>query len=143
VTEFNIAPPALTHPAVVARMQATPPLGEFDEHAALQRLQRVAFLRALHANPNAPPIPPALTAEWQSHQAHVAQYSVVRAPAPPRLAAPMPPSIAAPTSQTPRPVVPTLPQTPALAGVQRRVDTLTSLLGRPTVPAPTDGKTLV
>ena len=139
MTEFNIAPPALTHPAVVARMQATPPLGEFDEHAALQRMQRVAFLRALHANPNAPPIPPALTAEWQAHQAHVAQYAAVRAPAPPRLAAPMPPPVTALAPQAPRATAPAVPQAShALDGIARRTNLLGSLLGRPTAVAPTD-----
>jgi hypothetical protein len=138
MAEFNIAVPPVTHPAVVARMQAAPPLGEFDEHAALQRMQRVQFLRALHANPNAPQIPPALTAEWQAHQAHVAQYAAVRAPATPPLAAPMPPPARAVAPQAQRPAASVVPQTPALAGISRRAELLTSLLGRPTPAAPSD-----
>jgi hypothetical protein len=57
-------------------------------------------------------------------------------PAPP---APVPASVGASVSRAPRPVVPAVPQpTPALAGITRRTELLTSLLGaRPAVPTDT------
>ena len=85
-----IVPPPLTHPNIAAKMRAAPPLGEFDEAAALARMQRITFLRTLHANRDASQIDPALRAEWQAHQARVATYAVVRAPKPPATLAPLP-----------------------------------------------------
>jgi hypothetical protein len=147
VTEWNIAPPPLTHYNIVSRIRSAPPLGEFDEAAALARMQRVQFLRSLHAR--GPVTDPALRAEWAAHQQRVATYAVVRAPAPPPLSAPTSPPTLAPlpaatVPRAPRPTVPApVPPTPALAGITRRAEMLTSLLGaRPTPVAPT-GKNLV
>jgi hypothetical protein len=135
VTEWNIAPPPLTHPNIVAQLRAAPPLGEWNDEAALRRMQRVQFLRSLHAR--GPVADPALRAEWQAHQARVAQYAVVKAPASPPLSAPTPPPVSASVPRAPRPTVPTVPQTPALAGVTRRTELLSSLLGAKPA-APTD-----
>jgi hypothetical protein len=133
-----IAPPGLTHPNIVAQIRAAPPLGEFDEMAAFQRMQRITFLRTLHANRNPAEIDPALRAEWAAHQQRVAAYSQVKASPPPVAPAPLPVSASVP--QAPRAVVPAVPEaTPALAGISSRADMLTSLLGaRPTPAAPTD-----
>jgi hypothetical protein len=134
MADWNIAPPALTHPNVVAAMRAAPPIEPFDEHAALQRMQRVQFLRSIHAR--GPVADPALTAEWSAHQQRVAAYSQVKAPKPPAIPAPLSTAV---VPQAPRAVVPVVPQTPALAGVSRRAEMLTSLLGaRPTPAPPTD-----
>jgi hypothetical protein len=134
----DIALPPTTHPATVAAMRAAPPLGEFDEAAALARMQRITFFRTMHANGKAAQLDPAQRAEWAAHQQRVAAYSQVKTPKPPQVTAPAPPPITALAPQAPRPVVPTLPQTPALAGVTRRAEMLTSLLGRPTPVASTD-----
>jgi hypothetical protein len=140
VTEWNIAPPPLTHYNIVAQVRAAPPLPEWDDEAAIRRMQRVQFLRSLHAR--GPVADPALRAEWQAHQARVAAYAVVKAPAPPPLSAPTPPPTLAPlpaatVPRAPRPTVPAAPQTPALAGITRRTELLTSLLSAKPV-APTD-----
>jgi hypothetical protein len=146
MTDWNIAPPALTHPNVVAAMRAAPPLGEFNEAAALQRMQRVAFLRSIHekaakGDPRAMAVvrDPAIQSEVAAHNARIATYAVVKTPAPPPLPAPMPPPVTAITPQAPRAAAPAVPQTPALAGVSRRAEMLTSLLGaRPAPTVPTD-----
>jgi hypothetical protein len=137
MADWNIAPPALTHPNVVAAMRAAPPLGEFDEAAALTRMQRITFLRTMHANGKAAQLDPGLRAEWAAHQQRVATYAVVRAPKPPPTLAPLPAATVPRASQptVPAPVQPT----PALFGVTRRTEMLTSLLGaRPAPVAPTD-----
>jgi hypothetical protein len=116
MAEWNIAPPPLTHPNVVAAMRAAPPIEPFDEHAALQRMQRVQFLRSIHAN--GPAADPALTAEWAAHQQRVAAYSQVKVPKPPAIPAPLPTAV---VPQAPRPVVPAAPQpTPAFAAITNR-----------------------
>jgi hypothetical protein len=51
---------------------------------------------------------------------------------------PAPPPVTASVPQAPRAVAPAVPQTPALAGISRRTEVLTSLLGRPAPVAPTD-----
>jgi hypothetical protein len=135
VTEWNIAPPPLTHYNIVSQIRAAPPLPEWDDEAAIRRMQRVQFLRSLHAR--GPVADPALRAEWQAHQARVATYAVVRAPAPPPLPAPAPPPVSATVPRPPRPTVPVAPQTPALAGILRRTELLSSLLGAKPA-APTD-----
>jgi hypothetical protein len=61
--------------------------------------------------------------------------SPLPAPAP----APVPAPVSTVVPQAPRAPVPTAPQpTPALAGISRRTEVLTSLLGRPAPVAPTD-----
>jgi hypothetical protein len=138
MTDFNIALPPVTAPSIVNAMRAAPPIEPFDEHAALQRMQRVTFLRTLHAR--GPVADPALRAEWAAHQQRVAAFSQVKGPKPSTTPAPLP---AATVPRAPRPTLPAPVQpTPALAGVTRRSEMLTSLLGARPAAAPTN-KTLV
>jgi hypothetical protein len=114
--EYNIALPPLTSPTVVNAMRAAPPIEPFDEAKALARVQRITFLRSLHAK--GPVTDPALRAEWAAHQQRVAAYSQVKAPKPPAVPAPLP---TAAVPSTPRPTVPAAPQpTPAFAAITNR-----------------------
>jgi hypothetical protein len=114
----DIAPPPVTHPRVVEAMRAVPPLGEFDEQAAIQRMQRIAFLRSLHAA--GPVADVGLRAEWAEHNARVAQYAAVKPPTPPA-AASAPPPVSAAEPHPPRAPAPSAWQpSPALAGATRR-----------------------
>jgi hypothetical protein len=136
MTDFNIALPPVTAPSIVNAMRGVQPLPPFDEHAALQRMQRVTFLRIIHER--GPVADPALRAEWQAHQARVAQYSAVKSPKPPATLAPLP---AASVPRSPRPpapqpsqaVAPSAP-TPALDGVSRRVQMFQRLVDPPQHP---------
>jgi hypothetical protein len=102
-------------------------------------MQRITFLRAMHANGKAARLDPAQRAEWAAHQQRVATYAVVKAPAAPPLAAPTPPPVTALTPQAPRATAPAVPQAShALDGIARRTNLLTSLLGRPASIAPSD-----
>jgi hypothetical protein len=127
MAEWNIAAPALTHPNIVAQMRAAPSLGEWDEAAAVARINRVAFLRSIHAkaangDPGAQALvnDPAVQSEVAAHNARVATYAVVKAPKPPPVPAPLPP-VTATVPQAPRAVVPAAPQpTPAFAAITNR-----------------------
>lgn len=87
---------------------------------------------------------PHIQDELRAHQQRVALYAHLPMTPPTAAVRPVPQQSAALTPQAPRAVVPAVPQaTPALAGITRRTEVLTSLLGaRPATAAPTD-KTLV
>ena len=71
-------------------------------------------------------------------QAVATYHGLAPLPAPPLSVAPARPSISAATPRPPRAVVPAVPQpTPALAGITRRTELLSSLLGAKP-EAPTD-----
>jgi hypothetical protein len=117
--EWNIPPPALTHPNLVAQMRVAPSLGEWDEAAALARMNRVTFLRSIHAkaaqgDPGAQALvaDPAIRSEVAAHNGRIAAYSAVKSPAPP--AAPAPPPISAAVPRAPQVTLPAPAQTPAL-----------------------------
>jgi hypothetical protein len=76
----------------------------------------------------------------ENAQAVVAYHGLPPLPAPTLIPAPAPAPVRALVPQAPRATVPAAPQaTPALAGISRRAEMLTSLLGaRPTPATPTD-----
>jgi hypothetical protein len=117
VTDYGITPPPLTGWQAPAA-QPEPIDWAYRDHIRMTRLL------AAGGHPD--------------YQAVVAYHgwAPLPAPAPPP---PALPSAAASVPQTPRAPVPTAPQpTPALAGISRRTEVLSSLLGRPTPVAPTD-----
>jgi hypothetical protein len=139
--DFNITPPP-AYPSLVAgamrnaQYAPAPAAPDFDANVAAakadaQHRESLALWRQL------------AVAGHAGAQAVVAHPQVAVKLGPPvPLAAfkpvPAPPSVTASVPQAPRAVVPAAPQTPAVAGISRRTEVLTSLLGRSTPAPPTD-----
>jgi hypothetical protein len=145
MAEWNIAPPP-AYPSLVAgamrnaQYAPAPAAPDFDANVAAARAEaaHIEMLRGWRM----------LAARGHEGAQAVVVHPQVQAklgpPVPLAAFKPMPPapalpSVTASVPQAPRAVVPTAPQpTPALAGISRRTEVLSSLLGRPAPVAPPD-----